>query len=168
MHFLEIFGSICPDFRHFWVDFGHFWTVFEHFLTVFISRFWVNGSGAQQAYNYLQVSSLDKLETFEFHDFFENTDTPPTRTFWTDIFKCIFAMKGPNKVPLYLFFGQSLKHQDLPPWFPKVLWGFSSILFLVTHPVGPLAQTFIIVFHMFENLVFNNIGQLSSTYLCQS
>ena len=36
-----------PDIQHFWVDFGHIRADLEYFLTAFISRFWVNGSGAQ-------------------------------------------------------------------------------------------------------------------------
>ena len=45
-----LFGYLwvnLPDFQNLWVEFGHIWTDFEHFLTAFISRFWVNGSGAQ-------------------------------------------------------------------------------------------------------------------------
>ena len=36
-----------PEIQHFWANFDYFWIDFEHFLTAFISRFWVNGSGAQ-------------------------------------------------------------------------------------------------------------------------
>ena len=44
---LPDFHYFWVDFGNFWADFGNFWTDYKHLLSSFISRFLVDGSGAQ-------------------------------------------------------------------------------------------------------------------------